>query len=199
MPPDEANSRTVLTPTVIRRALDRLASILDDDHVAARITVYGGASLALAYFEHDRTATADVDGVYHPVDAVEAAAARVSAELALADGWLNDRMRGFLPPDGDDAATAFLQRGGVTIRIGSATTLLALKLRASRPGRDFEDIAVLVRACGFTSVAECQALVSDLYLGEEEIPARGYLLLARAFGEVHVINANPPFVLPAVR
>ena len=37
----------------------------------------------------------------------------------------------------------------------------------------------------------------DFYLGEEEIPPRGYLLLERAFGEVRVTNADPPFVLPA--
>ena len=38
--------------------------------------------------------------------------------------------------------------------VGSAPLLLAMKLRASRPGRDGDDIAALVRACGVQSVAE---------------------------------------------
>jgi len=198
MNPDDATRRAVLTPDVIRRALDALAVILDDQGVAAQIIVYGGASLALAYFEHDRTATADVDSVYRPVDEVEVAARQVADQMGLADGWLNNRMRMFLPPDGDDDSVAFLEHGGVTIRVGSASTLLALKLRASRPNRDFEDIAVLVRACGLTTVAECKSLVHDFYLGEEEIPPRGLILLERAFDEVHIANADPPFVLPAV-
>jgi hypothetical protein len=130
----------VLAPAVIRHALERLAEILGADGVEAQITVYGGASLAIA----------------------------------------------------------FLERGHVRIRVGSAATLLALKLRASRPGRDFEDIAVLVRACGLNTVAECEVLVNDFYLDDEEIPARGYQLLERAFGEVRVVNADPPFVLRAV-
>jgi hypothetical protein len=196
--------RSVLTPAMIRHALERLAEILDADGVAAQITVYGGASLAIAYFENDRTATAtatataDVDGTHHPVREVEAAADLVATKLGLTEGWLNNRMQMFLPPDGTDDSLAFLERGHVRICVGSAATLLALKLRASRPGRDFEDIAVLVHACGHTTVAECEAIVNDFYLGEEEIPARGYQLLERAFGEVRVVNADPPFVLPAV-
>jgi hypothetical protein len=57
---------------------------------------------------------------------------------------------------------------------------------------------VLIRACGLKSVAECESLMRDLYLGEEEIPARGYTLLELAFGRVEVKNADPPFVLAPV-
>ncbi len=91
-------NRTVLTPQVIRAALDRLAEMLNEQDVPARIAVYGGASLALTCFEHDRTATADVGGTYQPVDLVEDAAKDVGVEMGLADGWLNNRMRMFLPP-----------------------------------------------------------------------------------------------------
>jgi len=195
---DSSANRTVLTPEVIRAALIRLAEVLADADVSASITIYGGASLALAYFENDRTATADVDGSYYPVEAVEHASRRVGEEMGLADGWLNNRMQMFVPPAGIDDSIALIERGHVSIRVGSARSLLAMKLRASRPNRDFEDIAVLVRTCGFTTVAECTELVDDFYIGEEEIPPRGLVLLDRAFGEVQVTNADPPFVLPAV-
>ena len=198
-PRNADNSRaTVLTPDVIRQALERLAAILDENGIAANITVYGGASLALGIFANDRTATADVDGAYSPVAPIEDAATQVADELQLAPGWLNNRMQGFLPPDGIDDSREFIERGGVTITLGSARTLLALKLRASRPNRDFEDIAVLIRACNITTVTECEALVEEFFLGEEEIPPRGYKLLELAFDEVTVRNANPPYMLAAV-
>lgn len=197
MPADDAPP-TLLTPAVIRQALDRLADVLVDAAVPVRIVVFGGASLALAYFPNDRTVTADVDGTYHPVDLVEDAARQVAEEMGLVEGWLNNRMRMFLPPDGVDDSVEIIERDNVSIRVGSARALLALKLRASRPNRDFEDIAILVRACGISTVAACEQLIEDYYLGEEEIPRRGYLLLERAFDEVQVTTADPPFVLPAV-
>lgn len=197
MPADDAPP-TLLTPAVIRQALDRLADVLANSEVPVRIVVFGGASLALAYSPNDRTVTADVDGTYHPVDLVENAARQVSEEMGLVEGWLNNRMRMFLPPDGVDDSVEIIERDNVSIRVGSARALLALKLRASRPNRDFEDIAILVRACGISTVAACEQLIEDYYLGEEEIPRRGYLLLERAFDEVQVTTADPPFVLPAV-
>ncbi len=132
------------------------------------------------------------------MDQVETAAKQVGEEMGLADGWLNNQMMMFLPPDGVDDSVALIQHGNVSIRVGSASTLLAMKLRASRPNRDFEDIAVLVRACGITTVSECAVLVDGYYLGEEEIPPRGYVLLERVFDEVRITNADPPFTLPAV-
>ena len=74
MADDRGARRTVLTPDVIRQALDRVATVLDTDGVAAQIVVDGGAALALAYFATDRPATADVDAVYQPAHAVEIAA-----------------------------------------------------------------------------------------------------------------------------
>ena len=73
-----------------------------------------------------------------------------------------------------------------------------MKLRASRPGRDGDDIAVLVRACGLRSVAEARKVMDDVFLGEEEIPPRGHALLERAFGEVEIRLATRATVLPAV-
>ena len=70
MPADNTR-QTVLTPGVIRDALERLADALADADAPVNITLYGGASLALSHYTNDRTATADVDGTYHPVDLVD--------------------------------------------------------------------------------------------------------------------------------
>ncbi len=82
-----ADPSGTLTPERIRAALERLAAILSDQGVTARIDVFGGASLALAY-SRNRTATADVDGSYSPIAAVETAAEQVAYEMDLAAGWL---------------------------------------------------------------------------------------------------------------
>lgn len=187
---------TTLTPAQIRSALERLAAILAERGVTARIDVFGGASLALVY-SPDRTATADVDGAYHPVDEVSDAAEQVAAEMGLVSGWLNDRMKFAIPPAAVEV-DELIQVDGVTIRVGSARTILAMKLRASRPARDFEDIAVLLRACNITSPAEAVDLFEAFYLGEEAITPVGHTLLERAFGEVEVVNSDPPYTLPPI-
>jgi hypothetical protein len=173
-----------------------VATILAGQGVTARIDVFGGASLALVH-SPDRTATADVDGAYHPVDEVTAAAEQVAAEMGLVSGWLNDRMKFAIPPAAVEV-DELIQHHGVTIRVGSARTILAMKLRASRPARDFEDIAVLLRACNIRSASEAVELFDDFYLGEEAITPVGHRLLERAFGEVEVVNSDPPYTLPPI-
>jgi len=185
-----------LTPQQIRAALERVADVLSDRGVAARIDVFGGASLALVHAP-TRTATADVDGSYAPVHEIENAAEDVALELGLLPGWLNNRMKLALPPR-EIETDALIERPGVTIRVGSARTILAMKLRASRPGRDLEDIAILLRVCNVTSVGEAEAVLDDLYQGEEEIPERGYVLLDRAFAQIEIVNSDPPYTLAAI-
>lgn len=187
----------VLTPDALREAVDDLVDELISRGVPARVTIYGGAAMALVHYE--RAATGDVDASFFPPDAVAAAAAHVAARRGLSGDWLNSAATAFLPPLPDDhEAPVIVERGGVTVTAGSAPLLLAMKLRASRPARDGDDIAVLVRACGVRTAAEAQQVMDEIYLGEEEIPHRGHALLERAFGEVDVRLATRTLVLPAV-
>lgn len=186
-----------LTPAELREAVDELVDELIGRGVPARLTIYGGAALALVHYE--RVATGDVDASFFPPDEVAAAARAVATRRGLAGDWLNSAATGFLPPVPDDhEAPIIVERGGVTVTAGSAPLLLAMKLRASRPGRDGDDIAVLVRACGVHTWAEAQHVMDEIYLGEEEIPFRGRALLERAFGEVEIRLATRTLVLPAV-
>jgi len=153
----------------------------------------------MALVHYERAATADVDASFFPPDEVAAPAGDVAARRGLSASWLNSAATAFLPPLADDhEAPVIVDRGGVTVTAGSAPLLLAMKLRASRPGRDGDDIAVLVRACGVRTVAEAQQVMDEIYLGEEEIPPRGHALLDRALGEVEIRLATRTAVLPAV-
>lgn len=195
--PGRRRGSRVLAPDELRQAIEELVDELIDRDIPARLTIYGGAGMALVHYE--RAATMDIDASFLPSEAVSDAASAVAARRGLADDWLNNAATAFLPPVPDDhPAPIVIDRGDVVVTVASAELLLAMKLRASRPGRDGDDIAVLVRACGVRSVVDAQQLMDEIYLGEEQIPARGLALLDRALGEVEIRLATGTTVLPAV-
>jgi hypothetical protein len=84
----------------IRALLDDLSAELAARGAKAELFLVGGAALAVAY---DATrATRDLDAVFIPTDIVRQAAAAVAEHRRLAQDWLNDAVKGFLPgPDPD--------------------------------------------------------------------------------------------------
>jgi hypothetical protein len=84
----------------IRGLLDDLSAELAARGARAELFLVGGAALAVAY---DATrATRDLDAVFIPTDVVRRAAAAVAENRGLAQDWLNDAVKGFLPgPDPD--------------------------------------------------------------------------------------------------
>jgi hypothetical protein len=57
------------SPTEIREALEHLVDELIERGVSARITIVGGAAMALVYAP--RASTRDVDATYQPIDLVD--------------------------------------------------------------------------------------------------------------------------------
>jgi Nucleotidyltransferase of unknown function (DUF6036) len=88
----------------IRTLLDDLSQELAARRAKAELFLVGGAALAVAY---DATrATRDLDAVFIPSDVVRQAAAAVAEREGLAEGWLNDAVKGFLPgPDPHSGST----------------------------------------------------------------------------------------------
>lgn len=129
---------------------------------------------------------------------IEEEATAMASELSLRPDWFNRNAGAFVPPTGEPEGTVLLAREGIQVVVCPPEFLLAMKLRACRAGRDDEDIAVLTRLCGITTVAGCEALVRRVYLGEEEIPRRGYALLEQVLGEYELERTVPSIVLPPV-
>jgi Nucleotidyltransferase of unknown function (DUF6036) len=78
-----------------RALLDDLSQELAARGARAELFLVGGAALAVAY---DATrATRDLDAVFVPSDVVRQAAIAVAGREGLADDWLNDAVKGFLP------------------------------------------------------------------------------------------------------
>jgi hypothetical protein len=127
-----------------------------------RTSSVGGAAIAIAY--DSARATRDLDAVFLPTDVVRQAALAVAERRGLADDWLNDAVKGFLPgPDPD--AQRYYASDALTVDVASARYLLAMKLFSSRVENDADDIMFLYRQVGFTTVEEGLALVESVYRG----------------------------------
>ena len=75
------------------------------------------------------------------------------------------------------------------IEVASADALLAMKLTASRPGRDADDIRQLLAICGVDSAEAADAVFSEYFPGDA--------LTERAWSMVERILADGPLDPPA--
>jgi hypothetical protein len=158
----------------------------------AGIRLVGGAALALRYF--DRGVTQDLDSLHvRPGSdaAVAAAAAKVAQRHDWDAFWLNFEVTraDALPTLGRAVEwEAIYDKHGIVIEVAAKEALLAMKLRANRPGRDTRDIRLLLGLCGMTTLAESEALYEEFYPGDS--------LSDRAVQMVTAILANGPIEAP---
>ncbi|HET8657838.1 MAG TPA: DUF6036 family nucleotidyltransferase [Micromonosporaceae bacterium] len=156
----------------IRRLFDDLSEELARRGRRAEVFLVGGAAMALAY--DARRSTRDIDAVFQPKEEVYAAAAAVAARHDLPDDWLNDGVKGFLPGE-DPRARQVYESEALRVDVASPQYLLAMKLLAARE-QDVDDIVLLYRLCGFTSVAEGLDLVESVYPGRVIAPKVQFML-----------------------
>lgn len=175
--------------------LEDLSAELAARGVRADLFLVGGAAIAVAY--DSRRATRDLDAVFLPTEVVREAAHAVAERRGLADDWLNDAVKGFLPgPDPD--AQRYYSSDALNVDVASARYLLAMKLFASRVETDAEDIMFLYRQVGFTTVEEGLALVEGVYQGRP-IPVKVKFLLqeiVEALRDQHPPPTNPDEAQP---
>ncbi|MCJ1697046.1 hypothetical protein MT349_14785 [Rathayibacter caricis] len=132
--------------------------------------IVGGAALALRHY--DRSSTADLDALHvRPGDdaAVVAAADRVALRRGWSAGWLNFAVAetGGEPLLGRPTTWETIHDDGlIVIEVAGAETLLAMKLRANRPGRDTDDIRRLLVLCDISTIDEADSFFSDFYPGD---------------------------------
>lgn len=185
--------------------LQDLAERLTDACVTARIYLIGGAAAALRYYPdgHERSLTDDIDAVvFCAGDEAREVLWRLVEEIArereLDPSWFNNKAAKFVSPVGTPDGDTVFTHGTVTVQVAPARLLLAMKLRACRLGRDDEDIAVLLRHCALTTMAEADTLVSEVYDGEEQIPPTRRAVVEACFGEYELVRANPQVRLPPI-
>ncbi len=183
---------TALERDDIIAGLRELVDELRDAGEVAGIRLVGGAALALRYF--DRGVTQDLDSLHvRPGSdaAVAAAAAKVAQRHDWDASWLNFEVASAdaLPTLGRAVEwdTIYAQ-DGITIQVASKEALLAMKLRANRPGRDTRDIRLLLALCDLKTLQGAETLYEDYYPGDS--------LNDRAIQMVVTIFAGGPLEVP---
>lgn len=81
--------------------------------------------------------------------------------------------------------------GGVVVEVASAETLLAMKLRAGRPGRDVDDIRQLLRLCGITRLEAAEELYEAFYPGDA-FSNRTHAIVVAILSEPSALAIRPP-------
>ena len=164
-----------LDAAAILELFEQLSAGLSERGARADVLLGGGAAMAVAY--DARRATRDLDAAFAPTDTVRAVAEQIALQRNPSPGWLNDAVKGFLP--GPDAgARVFFESGSLRVDVASLKYLLAMKLISARPGADVEDIRILYRICGFTTVDEGLEVVTRAFPSSRILLQKTQYLLA---------------------
>jgi hypothetical protein len=128
----------------------------------AQLHMVGGAVMCLVHAA--REATQDVDGWFRPASELRTAASRVALEAGLAEGWLNDAVKGFLSPQG--TFNVYVQLSHLVVHAADPAYMLAMKCLAARIGEEFhdiDDIRFLLRCLNLTSVTQAREVIGRYY------------------------------------
>ncbi|MWB99988.1 hypothetical protein [Agromyces seonyuensis] len=161
----------------------------------AGIRLVGGAALALQYF--DRGVTQDLDVLHvNPGsdDAVAAAAAGIARRHGWDEKWLNFEVTraDALPTLGRAVEWETLyDADGIVIQVAAKEVMLAMKLRANRPGRDTRDIRLLMALCGIENVEDAEELYEEFYPGDLLTPRAMRMVEGILDGEATAPPASP--------
>lgn len=175
-----------LTRPDLVEALHELIHELRAHSHTGEIRIVGGAALALSHFERDVTQDIDVLNARGGSNEAVAEAARAVAErLNLTEDWLN-----FEVTKGDAFPTlgrevewhTIYTSADIAIHVAAAEALLAMKLRANRPGRDVPDIRALLFVCGIAHIDSATQLYESFYPGDV-LPDRAIHILTSIFAE----------------
>lgn len=173
---DGGPTRQRLTRADLVSGLRDLVERLHDDGLETSVYIVGGAALSLSY-DSERGTTDDIDAKLSPAPRCLDHAATIARARGWADDWLNTSAEVFIPI-ARDAGWQLLWDDGITrVWVASAECSLAMKLRASRRGRDSDDIANLLAHLGIGSAEQAEELFETFYPGEVVEP-KGLRILA---------------------
>lgn len=190
---------TALTRDDIVEGLRSLIAELRESGDVAGIRLVGGAALALRYF--DRGTTQDLDAL-HVRPGNDLSVAQAAARVARHNGWNEDWLN-FAVTRADAVPTlgrsvqweSIYDSDGIVIQVADRDAMLAMKLRANRPGRDTGDIRLLLALCSIETVAAAKGLYEDFYPGDV-LPNRAVAIVEAilAEGAPAKLEPLPPIV-----
>jgi hypothetical protein len=171
----------------IERALAALDEELRSRRVRADIHLVGGAAMLLAYGE--RPATRDLDGTWEPDTPVREAAWAVAARLGLPRSWLNNQVSVYMSARAAPGRTVY-HGTHLRVMVTPAEHLLAMKVMASRPASDADDIRTLIEVLGIKTRTAVLDLVHE-HFPDDPAPARALDLLEDIVSDVEPGGGAP--------
>jgi len=148
----------------VHQLLSELGERLAARGIEGEIYIVGGVAMMLAY-NRSRT-TADIDAVGAPQAEIDREVRAMAREYRdLPDDWLNARVLPLLPRGVDADRLQVLGGPGLTVNVASPRWLLAMKARAARGVRDFEDLWVLCQLLELRSVNEVWQICEQVWGG----------------------------------
>lgn len=147
---------TGLDAAAINGLLHALDAELADRGTTADVYLVSGVAMALS-FDPART-TRDLDAVFVPATRVREAAQAVADATGLAPDWLNDAVKGFVPPGTDGHQMVVFESPHLPVCVAGAEHLLAMKVAAAPVEQDRGDLARLVDVLGLSSAEEAIAV-----------------------------------------
>lgn len=144
--------------TLLKELGERLAS----RGIEGEIYVVGGAAMMLAY--NRSRVTADIDAVGVPQDEIDAEVRAMATDHRdLTPDWLNARVLPMLPRGVDADRLQVLGGEGLTVNVASPQWLVAMKARAARVRRDFDDLWVLCQVLELTRVDDVWSICDEVW------------------------------------
>lgn len=114
----------------LREVIQR-ARLLEITGISIRIV--GGAALRIAHFE--RATTYDIDAQIQPLDQILPLIEEIGNERGWPTDWLNDKAAMFIPSWGRTVEwEPLFDDATISISVAPVDVLLAMKLKAARPG-----------------------------------------------------------------
>ena len=110
------------------------------------------------------------------------AAREVAEELGLPRHWLNEQASVYVSSVPDRDAPRVFDHPGLRVSAASAEHLLAMKALAGRRYADREDLAVLIRLLGLTTVEQVEPVCVRVF-PHEPLSGRARLLVEEVLDE----------------
>lgn len=170
-------------PTLDRGAIIGLLDDLSRRAAArgARVDLFlvGGGAMVLVY-NATRT-TKDIEGIFEPKMLAYELAADIAKERGLPPDWLNDAVKVFPFPLGqeDAAAKTFYEGAGLAVRVASPRYLFLMKAWSGREA-DEDDLRVLWPLCHYANADECLDEIEAAYPSATLRPRTRYIVEAIA-------------------
>jgi hypothetical protein len=159
-----------LTRAEIHRLFELLDAELAREAVVGEVFLVGGAVMCLAL--DARAATRDVDAFFRPARVIRQAAARIAAQVGVADDWLNDAVKGFLGRRGE--FDPYLELDHLHVFVARPEYLLAMKCVSMRLGEEFQDLDDVRFLLRYLNIASIDAALDMVrrYFDDDQIPPK---------------------------